>query len=142
MVLSLPWIIIALVAYNAIAFFMGASTPENPAAVFENTVLFSITMLSKSVWIFKLEHLIISIALITLFVEILKATRTRPLAILDHGLSLVVFIVCLVEFLLVPEAATSLFFFITLISLIDVVAGFSVGIRAARRDFSFGGDIH
>lgn len=142
MVLSLPWIIIALVAYNAIAFFMGSEPPANPADVFENTVLFSIPMLSKGLWTFKLGHLILTIALITLFVEILKATRTRPLAILDHGLSLVIFIVCLVEFLLVPEAATSLFFFITLIALIDVVAGFSVGIRAARRDFSFGGDLH
>ena len=37
-----------------------------------------------------------------------------------------------------PYEATSLFFFITLIALIDVIAGFSVTIRAARRDFAVG----
>ncbi len=139
MVLSLPWIIIALVAYNAIVFLFGAPAPANPAETFD-TVLFELPMLSESAWRFTLGDLVLLIALLALFVEILKATRTRPLAILDHGLSVLVFIICLIEFLLVPEATTSLFFFITLIALIDVVAGFSVGIRAARRDFSFGGD--
>ncbi len=141
MVLSLPWIVLALIFYNVIVFVFGGEPAADTPDVFSK-VIFEMPMLSKSTWVFTVGDLILSIALITLFVEILKATRTRPLAILDHGLSVVVFIICLVEFLLVPEASTSLFFFITLIALIDVVAGFSVGIRAARRDFSFGGDMH
>ncbi|MCG8561936.1 MAG: hypothetical protein MI824_19235, partial [Hyphomicrobiales bacterium] len=59
-----------------------------------------------------------------------------------HALSTVVFIICIIEFLVVPEAATSLFFFITIIALIDVIAGFSVTIRAARRDFAMGPGAH
>lgn len=141
MVLSIPWIIVALIAYNVLVFFLSGSPQSNPAETFDQ-VLFTLPMLSNSEWRFTLGDLVLLIALIALFVEVLKATRTRPLAILDHGLSVLVFIICLVEFLLVPEATTSLFFFITLIALIDVVAGFSVGIRAARRDFSFGGDMH
>lgn len=137
MVLSLPWIVLALIAYNIVAFVMG-EPPANPSDVFQKE-LFSLPMISKETWIFRLGDLIMVIALIALFVEILKATRTRALALLDHGLSIIVFIVCIVEFLIVPEATTSLFFFITLIALIDVVAGFSVGIRAARRDFNVGG---
>ena len=39
------------------------------------------------------------------------------------------------EFLVVPAAATSEFFFILFVTLIDVVAGFSITIRGARRDF-------
>jgi hypothetical protein len=38
------------------------------------------------------------------------------------------------------KAATSLFFLITLTTLLDVIAGFSVTIRAARRDYSVGAD--
>ena len=49
---------------------------------------------------------------------------------------MVLFIVCIVELLLVPEAATSTFFLLTLIALIDVVAGYSVTIRGALRDLS------
>lgn len=142
MVLNLPWIIVAFVFYNGVALFSGFGSSDanvNPADVFNNTELFSITMLSGINWVFTLGDLVLVTALVALFVEILKATQTRALAILDHGLSVVVFIICLVEFLLVDIAGTSLFFFITFIALIDVIAGFSVGIRAARRDFNVGG---
>ena len=57
---------------------------------------------------------------------------------LEHILSTLVFVVCIVEFLLVDKAATSTFFLMTVISFVDVVAGFSITIRAARRDFSVG----
>jgi hypothetical protein len=95
-------------------------------------------MLSGSLWIFTLSDLVVAGTLFLLFIEILKATRTSGNSLIDHALSTIVFIICLIEFLVVPEAATSLFFFITLIALIDVIAGFSVTISAARRDFAVG----
>ena len=95
-------------------------------------------MLSGVVWAFTLGDMLIAGTLFLLFIEILKATRTSGNSLVDHALSTIVFIICLIEFLVVPEAATSLFFFITLIALIDVIAGFSVTIRAARRDFAVG----
>jgi hypothetical protein len=54
---------------------------------------------------------------------------------LDHILSMLVFIAALVEFLLVAQAATSTFVIIMLICLVDVVAGFSITIRTAQRDW-------
>jgi hypothetical protein len=53
---------------------------------------------------------------------------------------MLVFIACLIEFILVPRAATSPFFFIMIAALIDVIAGYTIGIRTARRDLSIGGD--
>jgi hypothetical protein len=47
-----------------------------------------------------------------------------------------VFVGALIEFLLVPQAATSTFALIVLIALIDVIGGYTVSIRTARRDFS------
>jgi hypothetical protein len=44
------------------------------------------------------------------------------------------FIVMLVEFLLVPQAGTSTFFILMVISLVDVMAGFTVTVRTAQRD--------
>lgn len=129
MILSLPFLILSLIAYNAIVFMTG--TPFD-------TIIFQVPMMSGAMWTFTLGDLIVAGTLFLLFIEILKATRTSGNSLVDHALSTIVFIICIIEFLVVPEAATSLFFFITIITLIDVIAGFSVTIRAARRDFAVG----
>jgi hypothetical protein len=72
-----------------------------------------------------------------LFVEVLKSTRSNNASVVDHLLSTGVFIVFLVEFLLVPSAATSVFFILMLLALLDVLAGFSVSIRSAGRDVTY-----
>ena len=66
----------------------------------------------------------------------LKATRLSSRSIVDHLLSTVLFIVMLLEFLLVRQAATSTFFLLMVISFVDVVGGFSVTIRSAQRSMS------
>lgn len=129
MFLSLPYLLLSVIAYNAIVFMTG--TP------FDTTV-FQLPMISGVIWTFTLADMLITGTLFLLFIEILKATRTSGNSLIDHALSTIVFILCIIEFLVVPEAATSLFFFIMLITLIDVIAGFSVTIRAARRDFAVG----
>jgi hypothetical protein len=42
--------------------------------------------------------------------------------------------------LIVPQAATSVFFLILIATLIDVIGGYTIGIRVARRDLSIGAD--
>ena len=49
-------------------------------------------------------------------------------------LSMLLFVVMLIEFLLLPQAATSTFFLLMMISLVDVLGGFTITARAARRD--------
>ncbi len=129
MLQSLPSLLIALLLYNAIVFGLG--TPFD-------TVLFTVPMLSGATWIFTLSDLLVTFILTLLFIEILKATATGGSSLVDHALSTLVFVACLIEFLVVPEAATSVFFILTVTTLIDVIAGFSVTIRAARRDFAVG----
>jgi hypothetical protein len=73
-----------------------------------------------------------------LFVELLKSTTSRKIAIINHSLSMVLFIACLVEFLLFPAFGTSIFFLLTVMVLLDVLAGFIVTIVSARRDVDFG----
>jgi hypothetical protein len=101
---------------------------------------FSLTMPSGGVWAITLSDMLLAVSLFVLFFEVLKSTRTGGNSVVDHALSMIVFVVALILFLIWPPASTSLFFLITLISLIDVMAGFSVTIRAARRDYSVGGD--
>lgn len=128
MLKSIPLLIIPIVIYDFVLFSGGAQL---------NGALFEIAMMSGTVWAFTLADAILTLALVLLFIEILKATRTGGASLIDHGLSMGVFILCLVQFLLWPAAATSTFFLIMLMALIDVIGGFSVTITAARRDVGF-----
>lgn len=123
-----PLLIIPLAIYNMIAFL----TP----GVEWTSRLFGVTMVSGAEWVMTFGDLLIVFGLILLFVEILKATRTGTKSIVDHMLSTLVFIGALVEFLLVGQAATSTFAILGVICLVDVVAGFSISIRTAQRDYS------
>ncbi|HEX5599252.1 MAG: hypothetical protein DIU57_003460 [Pseudomonadota bacterium] len=132
---AIPLIAVALILYNAVVLLGGDATPNEILS----SRLFEISMLHhNTVWVFTWGDLLILVVLVLLFVELLKATYTTTASLLDHGLSMIVFVVCLVEFLLVPQAASSVFFFITMAALIDVVAGYTIGIRVARRDFQIG----
>jgi hypothetical protein len=138
MILSLPWLVVAIILYNLIAF--ASSWPASPAEgatavnVFNDSLL-SVRMISGEVWTLTVGDLVVIITLILLFIELIKATRTGGNSIVDHALSMILFIVCIIEFLTVDRAATSTFFIILFVTLIDVVAGFSITIRGARRDF-------
>jgi hypothetical protein len=133
---ALPFLVIALILYNLIAFLGGGG--NEPHMVFQKQV-FSLPMLSGRRWVFTWGDLVILLTLVLLFVELVKATYTSAVSLVDHGLSMLVFIVCLIEFLLVDRAGTSVFFFIMVASLIDVIAGYTIGIRVARRDLNIGG---
>ena len=80
-------------------------------------------------------YALVLLGLLLLYVEVFKATRTGQASILDHALSLVVFVVALVEFIVVPRFGHEAFLAILAMTLIDVVAGFTVTISGARRDF-------
>jgi hypothetical protein len=128
---ALPMLAIPLILYNALALSGGQELLDR--------TLFTMPMLKGGSWRFTTGDLILLITILTFFVEIIKSTFTGSAAILDHALSMVLFIVAGLEFLIVPQAATSIFFFIVLLCLIDVIAGYTIGMRAARRDISFGG---
>jgi hypothetical protein len=129
MIFFFPLLILVLIAYNVVVFLTGVSLVGE---------VFALTMVSGVTWVFTVSDLILLFALILLFFEVLKATRTGAGTIADHALSTLVFIAALVEFLLVGKAATSTFFLIVVICFVDMVAGYSVTIRSARRDFSVG----
>ena len=52
-----------------------------------------------------------------------------------------IFVLSLIAFLLVRNFASSVFFLLILMMLLDVIAGFMVTIVSARRDFGVGGGL-
>jgi hypothetical protein len=138
MILSIPWLIIAIVLYNMIAFSSSWPAPGTGAPNVFNEPLISFDLISGANWALTVGDLVTIITLGLLFIELIKATRTGGSSIVDHAFSMVLFMICGIEFLTVRQAGTSEFFFILVVTLIDVVAGFSITIRGARRDFGLG----
>jgi hypothetical protein len=130
-----PLLVISFAVYNIIEFLIPVATP---GAFWTHSVM-RIGLASGAEWVLTAGDLMISLSLVILFVEILKATRLSTRSIIDHLLSTVLFVVMLVEFLLVKHAATGTFFLLMMISFIDVVGGFSVSIRTAQRDIEIEG---
>jgi len=129
---AIPLLVFSFILYNLIALSMGTDGL--------NSHIFSLTLLSKGVWTFTWGDLILLVTMFLLFIELLKSTFTSTSTLVDHALSMLVFVAVLIEFLMVPQAATSVFFLILIACLIDVIAGYTIGIRVARRDLSIGAD--
>jgi hypothetical protein len=125
---AFPFLIVVILAYNLIVFLSATAL---------NDTVFSMPMISKAVMTVTVGDLMILLGLVVLFIEVLKSARSTTSTILDHMMSTAVFIVALVEFLIVREAGTAVFLILTTICLIDVVAGYTVSIRTARRDIAF-----
>lgn len=143
----IPLIAFVVLIYNLMAFaghvfglepkpVEGEAAPEvvNSVQAMLDRAIFQIKMVSGELWRVTVSDLILAFGLITLFQEVIRATNISKVAIVNHALSMGVFVVALVEFLIVPGFATSTFFLIVFMCLIDVIAGFSIGIIAARRD--------
>lgn len=129
--LSIPLNMFLLFAYNVMVF---SSTPENyiPDDIVVSFVIPSSGATLNITW--NIFFVICGICI--LYLEILKATRTSFLAVIDHLLSLVVFVIFLIEFIVLREMGSATFLLLTLLSLVDVIAGFTVTLSTARRDIA------
>ena len=134
---ALPLLIFPVIAYNIIALTLSGGMSAVDAQTHLASQLFSIRMTSHIDWTVTLSDVLLAASLVVLFIELLKSTNSRRSAIINHSLSMLLFVACLVEFLLAPACATSTFFLLTLMVLLDVLAGFIVTIVAARRDMDF-----
>jgi hypothetical protein len=129
---AIPLLVFAFVLYNAIVLSLGDEALARE--------IFELRLLSGGVWKFTWGDFILLVTLVLLFVEIVKSTFTTTSTLIDHALSMLVFMAVGAEFLIVPQAATSVFFLILIATLIDVIGGYTIGIRVARRDLSIGAD--
>ncbi len=137
-VTAFPLLLIPVLVYNILAIFSlwGAADAAYTATT---QILFSLPMPAPGThWAVSTGDFILFGALICLFFELLKSTQSDKVAIINHSLSMVLFIVCLVEFLLLRPFATSTFFLLTSMTLMDVLAGFIVTAISARKDIDFG----
>ena len=139
MLIALPLLVVPVVIY-AIVILTGVVGAGGVTAAEQalRDPIFTIPMVSGSGWNIGSGDLILFLALILLFFELLKSTSSQKVAIVNHALSMILFVACLVAFLLIKGFATSTFFLILTMIMLDVLAGFIVTIISARKDLEFG----
>ena len=145
-----PLLVIPVALYNLLAIGFGGSVEmanefgeiiradSAPILSLLNDRFLGLPMISGVDWILTKGDAILLLAVVFLFLEILKSTSTGTSTIINHAVSMILFIVCLIQFLLMPNFATSTFFILMSMTLLDVLAGVVVTIVSARRDFGVG----
>jgi hypothetical protein len=129
--LGFPLLLVPFAIYNIIAFLMPGVTWTG--------VVSTVHMVSGADWTMSVGDILIALAILLLCGEVLKSTRIGIRTVVDHALSLILFLGMLVEFLLVKQAATATFFLLLVVSFIDVLSGFAVTLRSAQRDLTVEG---
>jgi hypothetical protein len=136
-----PLVLIPVLIYNIWAF--GATAGGDSGAAVRDHLynreepMFQVAMASGADWVVTFGDALIFLSIVLLFIEMVKSSSTHSAMIFNHALSMLVFIICLIEFLLVPAFSTSVFFIIMAMALLDVLAGVVVTIISARRDVGY-----
>ncbi len=131
--LGFPLLLVPFAIYNIIAFLMPGLSWTG--------ALTTVHMVSGGEWSMSIGDILIAFSVVVLFGEMMKATRIGIRTVVDHGLSLLLFLAILVEFILVRQAATATFFLLLVIGLVDVLGGFAITLRSAQRDLTVEGGV-
>jgi len=129
--LGFPLLLIPFAIYNIIAFLM--------PGVAWSTVVSTVHMMSGVDWTMTTGDVLVALAILLLCGEVMKSSRISRRTIIDHALSLILFLGMLIEFILVKQAATATFFLLLVVGFIDVLGGFAVTLRSAQRDLTVEG---
>ena len=126
-----PLFAIILIAYNVLAFWGAGSR-----ATILSDNLFTIKLISGASVKLTVETFLIIVGLHILYFNIVKSTRSTVDTMISQALSVTVFLVFVIQFIIVQRAGTPHFLILTVMSLLDVIGGFTVAVSAARRDVS------
>ena len=118
-----PLLLIPLAIYNIIVFLMPDVSFTDP--------LVKLTLVSGAEWTVTLSDVLLTLAILLLLAEVIKGARPGAKYLTDHLLSLIVFGAAAAEFVLWPKFATSTFFLLTALSLVDFLSG--LALRTRRR---------
>jgi len=131
--LGFPLLLVPFAIYNIIAFLM-------PGLSWTGAVT-TVHLVSGGDWSMSIGDILIAFSIVVLFGEMMKATRIGIRTVVDHGLSLLLFLVMLVEFIVVRQAASATFFLLLIIGIVDVMGGFAITLRSAQRDLTVEGTV-
>ncbi len=130
---KIPYLGFILIAYNILIIASGSSAVDELGAT-----VFSARLISGAQLTLTVGHLFIIFGLVALFLEIVAAVKSSLDTVVDHAVSMIVFVIFLIQFIVMAKAGTATFLILTIMALLDVIAGFTVSLSTARRDINLG----
>ena len=110
-----PLLLIPLAIYNIIVFLMPGVSLAEP--------IVKLTLMSGAEWPLTLSDMLLALGILLLLLEVIKGARPGAKYLTDHLLSLIVFGGAAAEFLLWPRFASSTYFLLALLALVDFLSG-------------------
>jgi hypothetical protein len=123
--IAFPLLLIPFALYNMTVFLLDLSPSHEIVAL---------PLLTDTSLPITLGDALIALAMFLLYLEALKAARFASKMAMDHVLAFLVFAGMAAELALVPKAQTSAFLLLTVIALVDLLIGVSVGSRGRTRN--------
>ena len=120
-----PLLLIPLAIYNIIVFLMPGVSFAEP--------LVTLPLTSGAQWPVTLSDVLLALGILMLLLEVIKGARPGAKFLTDHLLSLIVFGGALAEFLLWPRFASSAYFLLTLLALVDFLSGVALRVSGGER---------
>ena len=118
-----PLLLIPLAIYNIIVFLMPGVSLAEP--------VLKLTLMSGAEWPLTLSDMLLALGILLLLFEVIRGARPGAKYLTDHLLSLIIFGGAAAEFLLWPRFASSTYFLLALLTLVDFLSG--IALRAGRR---------
>jgi hypothetical protein len=131
------FLIFPLLTLPAVFYALVIATQGANATAALATQVFSINMAGGTQWVLTQGHLFTIFAIFCLFIEIIKSVRPTTQAMIDLSLSVGLFVIMLIMFLLVPGFGTTEFFLIMLMAILDFMAGAIVMVSSAKRTVEY-----
>jgi hypothetical protein len=122
--IGFPLLLVPFAIYNIVAFLM-------PGVSWTGT-LATVHMKSGADWAMSGGDVLVTLSVLLLFIEMAKVVRIGRRGLVDHGLSLLLLLAMLAEFVMVRQAASATFFLLSVMSFFDVVGGFTLTLRSMR----------
>jgi hypothetical protein len=119
-----PLLLIPLAVYNIIVFLMPGVSLAEPVV--------RLTLMSGAEWPLTLSDMLLALGIFLLLLEVIKGARPGAKYLTDHLLSLIVFGAAAAEFLLWPKFATSTYFLLAMLALVDFLSGIALRARRGR----------
>ncbi len=123
--IAFPLLLIPFALYNIVIFILSLPLTDT---------LVSIPLPAGGSLPVTTGDLLVIIAMLLLYLEVLKAARLGAKAAMDHVLSFFLFVGMACELALVPRAATPTLLLLTVLSFVDVITGLSVSSRPRQQE--------
>ena len=132
---SIPLLLIPVLIYNIVVLFSPAATSlgESVPVARMRGDAFVLPMFSGASLSLTWGDMLLLLTIVFLLVDVVRSTRRGSASILTSILTMALFVLCLIQFLALPAYASSSYFLLTMIVLLQSLTGLSLWRASSRQ---------